>query len=376
QSVGDPTEAARLALAARRLAAPYDDQRDLECSALRVLGDSLWPDVAAARRAWQEGADLATAHGMRLWRGRLLICLARADLLDGSGEDVIAEVEEIAREAGAPLLAAQAAALQAELALLRWRPDEVREHLRAVEALLSEVTLPAAVAADVATVSDVAEVLAGKHAAETPIGRTVLDLLDGVVPEPRPTGMSVTGLLVRSVVDPGFAMSWSGRAEGADTDPPSSPGNAPDVLSLGRTLSALPWLGALRVMWTVPLLPAAERRGEQVDLLRRAAEVFDALPAGAGAARRCRDHLRERGASFPRRPSAQHGVPTSLSRQGITIREWDVLRLLEEGLTSRQIADRLFLSPRTVEKHVERMLAKTGAPNRAALAAISAAAVT
>jgi DNA-binding NarL/FixJ family response regulator len=32
----------------------------------------------------------------------------------------------------------------------------------------------------------------------------------------------------------------------------------------------------------------------------------------------------------------------------------------------------LYLSPRTVEKHVERMLGKTGAANRAALAALSA----
>ncbi|MBV9798477.1 MAG: response regulator transcription factor [Solirubrobacterales bacterium] len=47
----------------------------------------------------------------------------------------------------------------------------------------------------------------------------------------------------------------------------------------------------------------------------------------------------------------------------------DVLVLLAEGLTNRQIAARLYLSPRTVEKHVERLLAKTDSPNRVALAA-------
>ncbi|MBV9940652.1 MAG: helix-turn-helix transcriptional regulator [Solirubrobacterales bacterium] len=47
----------------------------------------------------------------------------------------------------------------------------------------------------------------------------------------------------------------------------------------------------------------------------------------------------------------------------------DVLLLLAQGLTNRQIAARLYLSPRTVEKHVERLLTKTHSPNRVALAA-------
>ena len=66
-------------------------------------------------------------------------------------------------------------------------------------------------------------------------------------------------------------------------------------------------------------------------------------------------------------------MPPGLQRRGITAREWQVLTLVGEGLTSREIAERLYLSPRTVEKHVGRMLGKTGAANRAALAALSAA---
>jgi len=38
-----------------------------------------------------------------------------------------------------------------------------------------------------------------------------------------------------------------------------------------------------------------------------------------------------------------------------------------EGLTARQIATRLVLSPRTVENHVQHILRKVGLPNRAAL---------
>ena len=48
-----------------------------------------------------------------------------------------------------------------------------------------------------------------------------------------------------------------------------------------------------------------------------------------------------------------------------------MLALLAEGLTNKEIATRLYLSPRTVEKHVERILAKTGQANRTALAAFA-----
>lgn len=51
----------------------------------------------------------------------------------------------------------------------------------------------------------------------------------------------------------------------------------------------------------------------------------------------------------------------------LTERETQVLRLVVDGLTGRQIATRLVLSPRTVENHVQRLLRKLGQPNRAAL---------
>ena len=54
---------------------------------------------------------------------------------------------------------------------------------------------------------------------------------------------------------------------------------------------------------------------------------------------------------------------------GITAREADVLRLVAGGLANKQIAARLHLSPRTVEKHVESLLRKTGARSRTGLVA-------
>jgi DNA-binding CsgD family transcriptional regulator len=56
----------------------------------------------------------------------------------------------------------------------------------------------------------------------------------------------------------------------------------------------------------------------------------------------------------------------------LTRREREVLGLLCQRLTDAEIADRLFLSPRTVEHHVSSLLGKLGAANRRDAAAISA----
>lgn len=52
----------------------------------------------------------------------------------------------------------------------------------------------------------------------------------------------------------------------------------------------------------------------------------------------------------------------------LTPREVEVLRLVAEGKTDRQIADELVISVRTVGNHVKNILAKTGSTNRTAAA--------
>ncbi|MFM7529758.1 MAG: response regulator transcription factor [Nodosilinea sp.] len=59
-------------------------------------------------------------------------------------------------------------------------------------------------------------------------------------------------------------------------------------------------------------------------------------------------------------------TPTGLGPE-LTVREQDVLALLSDGLSNAQIGDRLFLSPRTVEKYVSSLLRKTDTHNRSEL---------
>jgi non-specific serine/threonine protein kinase len=58
-------------------------------------------------------------------------------------------------------------------------------------------------------------------------------------------------------------------------------------------------------------------------------------------------------------------------RGGLTRRELQVLRLLADGRDTREIADALYISPRTVDNHVASMLSKLGVRSRAAAVGVA-----
>ena len=60
----------------------------------------------------------------------------------------------------------------------------------------------------------------------------------------------------------------------------------------------------------------------------------------------------------------QDATPTDPDEQLLTPREREIATLVAEGLTNRQIASRLTISPRTAEGHVERILTKLGFTTR------------
>src|SRR6266496_6013266 len=63
---------------------------------------------------------------------------------------------------------------------------------------------------------------------------------------------------------------------------------------------------------------------------------------------------------------------TRPSATDLTSREWEVLDCLSEGLSTRRIAKRLFISETTVRRHVGAILKKLNVPNRQAAAKVAA----
>jgi DNA-binding CsgD family transcriptional regulator len=105
---------------------------------------------------------------------------------------------------------------------------------------------------------------------------------------------------------------------------------------------------------------------------RRALVIFQALdarPAATIAARL----LREGGArGVPRGPRPS----TKQNAGGLTTREVEVLGMLTEEMSNREIAGRLHLSEKTVDHHVAAILAKLGVSNRRQAARAAAPVVT
>lgn len=96
----------------------------------------------------------------------------------------------------------------------------------------------------------------------------------------------------------------------------------------------------------------------------------DTLAGRIGArwlARRAEEMAKRARIALHREP----GEASDESPYRLTPRERDVLALVAEGLTDRSIGSRLFISHRTVERHVSNLLAKFDAARRSELAAIA-----
>ncbi|OSC57964.1 LuxR family transcriptional regulator, partial [Streptomyces sp. BF-3] len=105
--------------------------------------------------------------------------------------------------------------------------------------------------------------------------------------------------------------------------------------------------------------------GEPVAWLRTAEEFF----YGAGVqpvSAACRAALRQAGESVGQHRGGWDRIPSPLRTSGVTPREYEVFVLLPERPGNQQIARRLSISPRTVEKHMASLLNKTGRADRAA----------
>ena len=93
-------------------------------------------------------------------------------------------------------------------------------------------------------------------------------------------------------------------------------------------------------------------------------ERLGARPLAAAVARRLRE-LGVRGLARGPRPT------TRANPANLTARELEVLRLLVEGRSNRQIAEQLFISNKTASVHVTNLLAKLGVHSRLEAAAMA-----
>jgi DNA-binding NarL/FixJ family response regulator len=105
--------------------------------------------------------------------------------------------------------------------------------------------------------------------------------------------------------------------------------------------------------------PAAE-------VLRQAA--LEAAEMGAVTEQgRAEQVLRRLGVRTWRRPPASKGERPA---ERLSPRQGEIARLVANGATNREIGASLFLSPKTVERHISNIYAQSGIRNHAELAAL------
>jgi DNA-binding CsgD family transcriptional regulator len=427
---GDPTTPDRLAatvrLAERALrGAEATGQPEVSCSALKTLGRcARLRDLAEADALYERGLAVAEAHGLVTWRISLLYHLGADRGIRDADDSRLREALAIATGAGA---VATALYIELELSVVRLcrgefqaadagarHCEETAARLRLTQTQRIAVGVRIMVAGHRARRSEVAALTArfadldgeqddfssATHGMGTAFchllheepGAALAELDRASAREarqPTPYVSLIHGPHLLLAVRGGRAgaadcAAFAGSAQNqaawnrqflmlAEALVHGRAGRAADAeLAMGRfaELSApyplarhlglrLAAQDALRGGW-----------GDPVSWLRTADAYFhDAAPQ---VARACRTLLREAGAPVPQHRQGSSALPAQLRGRGVTVRESEVLDLVAAGLTNQQIGVRLYLSSRTVEKHVASLLAKTGAEGRRALAAFAA----
>ncbi len=141
-----------------------------------------------------------------------------------------------------------------------------------------------------------------------------------------------------------------------------------------RAVDALDALGAVaqrayaRVRLAEQLLGESAARSDAVDALNQAVSLFADAPRSP--IRALAEQVAQRARLRLARPD-HDAQPRPHSQFGLTEREADVLRLLAEARTNREIGEALFISPKTVSVHVSSIMRKLGVRRRADAARIA-----
>jgi DNA-binding CsgD family transcriptional regulator len=421
-----------VALAERALGAGQPRNRDVPeavCEALEVLGRAArFRDLDAAEERFAGAAEVARAAGLRLWEIRALHELGTIDMLRTMRLDRLEQARQLAWGHGALAIAAVVDLQLASAYVLRFEPEvalhRVERGIEVARLFDLGLTLPMLVLQGAT-----AHAVAGRRA---PMEAAIAEAasLGGAHPEGQVSAWGHSRALLALLEEDRRAagealreaLVWARRPECgvagafggwlaivATLDSPDGGTVRADVrelrgmgLAINRTLLgyadaiALGQAGhADQATSLVADMDALLRECEGSDgwrhlghrLVAEAAVkdgwgnapawLREALPwfeerGFTRAAAACRELLGLAGAPVPRRGRGASIVPAELLARGVTSREADVLGLVGEGLGNQEIAERLYLSPRTVEKHVERLRDKTAAASRAELAGLAA----
>ncbi|MFF4899497.1 ATP-binding protein [Streptomyces sp. NPDC001068] len=316
----------------------------------RTVGADAWSalvtgDLGAAIAATEESRRLARETSQTMMYALMTATAAKLAALRGEVDAALAlaeEAEGIGLPVGARPVLATASAARGLAALGAGRFDEAFGHFRR----LHDPADPAfQVALRLTTVADLVEAATrcGRVAAVLPLVAE-LEAVAEVTPAPV---LHADLRLVRALlaVDDAAAEPLFAAALAAD-------------------LSAWPLIRARTHLVYGEWLRRRRRSVESRDHLRAARDMFDALgaiPWGEQARR----ELRAAGETSRRRaPDA---------RDRLTAHELQIVRLAAEGLTNREIGQRLYLSHRTVSSHLHRIFPKLGVVSRAELRSVVSA---
>ena len=421
---GDLAEADELASAALR-AAESGGLPEVACEALEVIGRvARQRDLDQAEQAFAQAAAVATAHGLRLWHLRALHELGTIDQLRTESVERLQQARELAVAQGALALTATLDVQIAAGLNKQFRADEALEAARRSAeasrrfrlatlpmALIFQATAHAIRGEQADMEASIAEAIALAPDDPDVLGcswghcRATLSVLAEHLDEAHAQMTTGAGLLLSSpaTIAPPFLGLWPLLGALLDRDAEDAAARIrsahstrhlvvgsllgyADAILAGRQArrdeasaafaTADAQMGPL-VAWyrhyarrLAAEAALADGWGDPVAWLREAAEYFAARGDDRVAAA-CRGLLRRAGAPVPRRRPGGPLLPGQLRALGVTEREADVLKLAARGLGNREIAEAMFLSPRTVEKHVASLLAKTGL-RRSQLAGYSA----
>jgi DNA-binding CsgD family transcriptional regulator len=397
---------ARVALAA----AENLDLPEVACEALEVLGRcERWRDVAAAEEAFRRAHGVAEAHGLRGPGLRALHELGTIDLLRAGDTKRLEQARELAAQVGAMTTVAdldvqicagqlnqddpETALLTAYRAIESARRYGLRPtlavalgfaataHARAKRRNEMEACLREARAQDVVTADmEIVEVGARVSLAlaeDDPAGG--LRYLDGSAQARYSAPYGGLWALLRAALGAdesaveeihirGEPVYFSGRAylRYAEAVVAGRAGQhaaaATAALAGDRLLAPFGWFRHYAHRLIARAAFDADW-GDPAAWLHEAQPFFEAI-GDHKIASTCRSLLRQAGVPVRRRGRGTSDVPPKLRALGLTSREVDVLALVAGALSNREIAQQLFLSPRTVEAHVARLLTKTGTSNR------------